>query len=104
MYCLIATSCWRLRIAFFPDPQLQRSAVDIRNGVDLALVFLQGQSQRVPAEGPLARRVAHGKPEVVDQGGPGDALGLILLVTGAPDTGKVSLTERGSGCQRHPQE
>ena len=62
------------------------------------------QAQRIPAERPLARRVVHGKTEVVDQGGPRDALGLILVVTGAPEPGEVGLTERGSGCEHHPQE
>src|SRR5689334_6802320 len=81
------------RIALFPDAQLQRPPVNVSRRVNLALVFRRLEPQRVPTERPLASRVIHRKAQVIDERGAGDALGLILLVTGAPDARKVSLAE-----------
>ena len=41
----------RVRILLFPDPHLQRTAVDVRGDVDLALMLSQRQARGVPAVG-----------------------------------------------------
>ena len=55
----------RLRILFFPDSQVQRAAINIRNDVNPALVFRYRQARRIPAQGKLPSAFGDWEAEVV---------------------------------------
>ena len=83
-----------LGIALFPDAQLQRTAIDVRRNVHLALVLVERQARRVPAERPLARRFGDREAEIVDEVRTGDALGLIFVIARSPAAGEIGLRAR----------
>ena len=56
-----------LRIAFLPDAQAKRAAMNIGRRMDLALMLGQAQAIRVPAQRPLARGCIDRQAEEVDQ-------------------------------------
>src|ERR1043166_1587663 len=52
----------RVRIALFPNPQLQRTTIDVRGDMHLTLMLGERQPRWVPAEGPLTRAVVNRQP------------------------------------------
>ena len=92
------------RISFFPDPDLQGTAIDIRNRVHLALMLLHGQSRRVPAQSPLTRFFVDRQSQVVGQLRTRYALRLILVVPGIPGAGQIDLGQGWTGNKRHQRE
>ena len=81
----------RVRIALFPDPELQRTSIYVGRDVHLALMLGQRQSRRIPAERPLPRAVGDRQAEIVAELGAGNALGLIFIESGAPAARQVNL-------------
>src|ERR1700688_2925049 len=57
----------RLRILLFPDPQIKRSAIDIGNQVNLALMLGEGRSRRAPGESPGARAFVDGHTVILSE-------------------------------------
>src|SRR5207249_7584622 len=84
-----------LRIALFPDAQLQRTAIDVRRDVYLTLMFLEGQARRVPAERPLPGGVVDGKAGIVREVGARNALREVLVIAGRPAAGQIDLRTSG---------
>ena len=98
MYCLMAIKILRLGIALLPDAKLERTAIDVRRDVHLALMLGQRQPRRIPAERPLARAVGDRQTEVVAELRTGNALGLIFGKARAQASRQVG---RGP-CRRRP--
>ena len=72
----------------------------------LALVFGEGETVRVPAQGPLASLGIDRNPEIINQIRARDALGLVLGKLRVPGTRQIHLGEsRGAdecGGQQQP--
>src|SRR5262249_44466340 len=84
-------------IAILPDPQRQRTTIDVGRHVHLTLVLGQRQPRRIPAERPLACAVGDRQPEEIGELGAGNAFGKVLVVRRAPASGQIRL---GTGGRR----
>ena len=72
----------RLRVAFLPDSQAQRAAMNIGRRVDLALMLGQAQAIGIPAQRPLARCFVDRQPEEIHQLRARPALRAVLVKVG----------------------
>ncbi len=72
------------RILFFPDPEMQRTMIDVWRDVYAALVFLQREARCVPGLCESARGVVNWKPSEIAQIGPRNALVIIFVMQRAP--------------------
>src|SRR2546426_11182846 len=69
----------RLRILFFPDPQIQRPTINVGDDVNPALVLRNRQPACVPAQRELACAVRDRKTGIVDELRTGTAFGLVFV-------------------------
>ena len=74
----------RRRILVFPDPELDRAAVDVRDVVRLALVLEHRDARDVERLGILARGVVHRHAREVALHVAGHAIALVLVIAARP--------------------
>src|SRR6266850_1563112 len=84
----------RLRILFFPDPQIQRPTINVGNDVNAALMLRNRQPACVPAQGELACAVRDRKTGVVDELRSGTAFRLVFMNDGLPISREVQTGRR----------
>src|SRR5438309_1244256 len=84
----------RLRILFFPDPQIQRPTINVGDNMNAALVFGNRQPACVPAQSELACAVRYGKTGIVDELRAGTAFRLVLMNNGLPISREVQTGRR----------
>ena len=83
------------RVAFLPDPQAQRPAMDdVSDRVHLALVLGQRVATGVPAQRELASRLVDRKAQKVRERWPGAAIEAVFHPWGRPVSREVPLRER----------
>ena len=82
------------RVAFLPDPQAQRPAIDVSDRVHLALVLGQHVARGVPAQRELASRLVDRKAQKVRERWPGAAIEAVFPPWGRPVSREVPLRER----------
>src|ERR1700722_7766988 len=75
-----------LRVALFPNAQVERSAVDIGNQMNLALMLGQGGSRRAPGESPGACAFVDWDPIILDERRISD---LFIVRRGRPAAAQV---------------
>src|SRR5689334_8355652 len=67
-------------VPFVPDPHRQRTAMNIFDDVDLALMFRKRQPARAIGQSPLPRIIVDRKTDEFDQRGPGPSFRFVFVI------------------------
>src|SRR4029453_10886063 len=74
----------RVRILFLPQAELERTAIDVRNRIRLALMLEQRPSRDVPGVGVHARGLIDWQPQIISPIGPWNTIDLVLVIPACP--------------------